>query len=123
MEYFNKYSSMGHQEFIGYYGYWHKAEPKRLALVYLLGLLKVTREHIRDIFDFENDEIKPACLSYAWVTPLARRTIMLAFNLYTNWMPEEYPEDCTPSALFDNEKLRRFLIEGVNIRYKKKLNM
>lgn len=122
MEHFNKYSSEGHSSFVMSYGYWHKTEPKRIALVYLLGILRVTREHIREIFDFEADEIKPICLSSAWITPLARRTIMLAFNLYANWIPEEYPEDCTPSALFDNEKIRRFLIEGVNLCYKKKLD-
>ncbi len=53
----------------------------------------------------------------AWVTPLARRTFMLAFNLYANWMPTEYPEDCSPGALFDQEKIRKFLLRGVELRY------
>ena len=118
---FNKYSSEAHANFVMDYGYWHKADPKRVAFVYLLGILKVTREHIRYIFNFETEEINPECLSYAWITPLARRTIMLAYNLYTNWIPEEYPEDCSPSAIFDNDKIREFLIEGVRLRYKEKL--
>lgn len=44
---FNKYSSEAHANFVMDYGYWHKADPKRAAFVYLLGILKVTREHIR----------------------------------------------------------------------------
>ncbi len=44
---------------------------------------------------------------------------MLASNLYENWMPEEYPEDCSPGALFDEEKIRKFLIRGLELRYEK----
>ena len=117
----SKNSSQAHQEFIWKYGHWHNSEPPKVALVYLLGILRVTREHIREIFDFETDEIHPECLSRPWVTPLARRTIMLAFNLYNDWMPTEYPEDCSPAALFDNDKIREFMLEGLQIRYRDKL--
>ncbi len=110
-------------EFVQRYGVWHNSEPKRVSFVYLLGILRVTREHIREIFNFETDTIHPECLTRAWVTPLARRTIMLAYNLYDNWMPTEYPEDCTPSALFDNDKIREFLLIGVEIRYTKEVRM
>lgn len=115
-----RFSSQAHQSFIFDHGVWHKMIPERASLIYLLGILRVTREHIREIIDFENDEIQPECLSQPWVTPLARRTIMLAFNLYTNWTPDEYPEDCSPSALFDNDKIREFMLEGLQIRYREK---
>ncbi len=73
---------------------------------------------VPEIFTVETETIHPECLKAPWVTPLARRTIMLAFNLYENWMPEEYPEDCSPGALFDEGKIRKFLIRGVELRYK-----
>lgn len=117
-----KFSSQAHQDFTLGNGVWHKTIPQRASLIYLLGILRVTREHIREIIDFENDEIHPECLSQPWVTPLARRTIMLAFNLYTNWIPEEFPEDCSPSALFDNDKIRKFMLEDLQIRYRKNTN-
>ena len=77
----NPWSSQAHAEFIGNYGFWHKGNQKKVAFIYLLGILRVTREHIREIYDFETDEIHPECLTRPWVTPLARRTIMLAYNL------------------------------------------
>ena len=112
-----KYSSVAHTEFCYRHGHGFQ-KPKLAALIYLLGVLRVTREHFPEIFDMENEALKPECLKKAWVTPLARRTIMLAFNLYCDWMPDEYPEDCSPSALFDNDKIREFMLQGVMIRYK-----
>ena len=113
-----KYSSQRHMEFIQRFGTWHSMKPERVSFLYLLWILRVTREHFREIFDLQTGEIYPECLKRPWITPLARRTIMLAFNLYENWMPSEYPEDCSPSALFDNDKIREFLLTGVELRYK-----
>ena len=113
-----KYSGLPHREFIEKLGTWHDMRPERVSFLYLLGILRVTREHIREIYDFQTNEIHPECLGYAWVTPLARRTIMLAYNLLTCWMPTEYPEDCSPAALFDNEKIREFMLIGVELRYR-----
>lgn len=112
------YSGIPHAEFVQRYGTWHDMKPERVSFLYLLGILRVTREHFGEIFDVETETIHPECLKRSWVTPLARRTIMLAFNLYTNWMPSEYPEDCSPSALFDNDKIRKFLLIGIEMRYK-----
>lgn len=114
-----KYSGQPHMEFVYRYGSWFYGHPERQSFIYLLGILRVTREHIREIFSQDTGEIHPECLGRPWVTALARRTIMLAFNLYNNWMPKEYPEDCSPGALFDNDKIRKFLIIGIELRYKK----
>ena len=54
----NPWSSQAHAEFIGNYGFWHKGSQKKVAFIYLLGILRVTREHIREIYDFETDEIQ-----------------------------------------------------------------
>ena len=112
-----KYSSVAHIEFCYQHGVGYRKQ-QLAALIYLLGVLRVTREHIVDIFDMDNEVIKPECLKKAWVTLMARRTIMLAYNLYCDWMPDEYPEDCSPSALFDNDKIREFMLQSVMIRYK-----
>ncbi len=118
----NPWSSQAHAEFIGNYGFWHKGNQKKVAFIYLLGILRVTREHIREIYDFETDEIHPECLTRPWVTPLARRTIMLAYNLYTNWIPPEYPEDCSPSALFDNPQVHKYMVIGLQKFYAEDLD-
>ncbi len=115
----SEYSGLPHSDFVYHYGSWHCGMPERRSLLYLLGILRVTREHFPEIFTIETGTIHPECLKAPWVTPLARRTIMLAFNLYENWMPEEYPEDCSPGALFDEEKIRKFLIRGLELRYEK----
>ena len=112
------YSGLPHAEFVQAYGTWHYGKPERLSFVYLLGILRVTREHIREIIDFDTDQIKPECLNMAWQTALSRRTIMLVYNLYCYWMPSEYPEDCSPSALFDDDKIRKFMLHGIEIRYR-----
>ncbi len=118
----DEYSSKAHADFMSKYVSRHYEKPEWASFIYLVGILRVTREHFQEIIDLEDEVINPECLQRAWVTPLARRTLMLAFNLYSNWIPDEYLEDCTPSALFDNEKIRRFLLKGVDMRYKKREN-
>ena len=118
--YGNKHSSEAHFMFCSHLSSWWYGHPDRESFVYLLGILKNTRAHIKDIFDFETDTIHPECLREPWVDALARRTMLLAFNLYKNWMPTDYPEDCSPGSLFDNDKLRQYLLIGLQMRYEKK---
>ena len=118
----NDYSGLPHAEFVQEYGFWHDMKPERVSFLYLLGILRVTREHFREIFDVENEQIHPECLGKPWITPLARRTIMLAFNLYCNWMPTEYPEDCSPSALFDNPQIHKYMVIGLQKFYAEELD-
>ena len=112
-----KYASEAHSSFVFAMGVWHHSKRERVAFIYLVGLLKVTRAHWKEIFDHENDQLKPECLKCSWITPLARKALLLAFNLFCNWMPEDYPEDCSPASLFEDKTIGVYLLEAVRIRY------
>lgn len=58
------------------------------SLVYILGISDITREFFDQIFDIKKGLIKPECLDKAWQTGNTLRTVRLAFNLYTNRIPE-----------------------------------
>ncbi len=52
------------------------------ALAYLLALDNVLREHIEDVYDFEDDVIKIEGLHRNWQTGTSLKTTRLAFNLW-----------------------------------------
>lgn len=54
------------------------------ALAYLIALDNVCRNHINDIYDFDECSIKPSCLYKLWQTGTSLKTTFLAFNLYTD---------------------------------------
>ena len=62
------------------------------AVAYLIALDSVCRQHINDIFDFEEDVIKPeCCLNKPWQTGTSRKTSRLAFNLWNGYNSEGEP--------------------------------
>lgn len=62
------------------------------VVAYLLGLDVVLREHIEDVFDFEEDGIKPkTALNHPWQTGTSRKTTRLLMNLW-NGCVEDYDE-------------------------------
>ena len=52
------------------------------AAAYLLSLDVVCREHIADLFDFDEDVIRPDGLEKDWQTGTSRKTSRLLFNLW-----------------------------------------
>lgn len=63
------------------------------ATAYLLGADVVLREHIEDVFDFEEDSIKPqTALQHPWQTGTSRKTTRLLMNLW-NGCVEDYDGD------------------------------
>lgn len=54
------------------------------AVAYLFALDTVCREHINDIFDFDEDVIIREGLHKGWQTGTSRRTTHLAFNLWNS---------------------------------------
>ncbi len=52
------------------------------SLAYLLTVDTVTRDHIDDCFDFDNDGIKLDALNKPWQTGTSKKTTRLAFNLW-----------------------------------------
>lgn len=55
------------------------------ALAYLISLDTVCRDHIREIFDFEENAIKIDCLDKGWQTGTSHKTVRLAFNLWNGY--------------------------------------
>lgn len=53
-----------------------------MSVAYLLALDTVTRNHVPEIFDFEEDCIKLEGLDKPWQTGTSRKTTRLAFNLW-----------------------------------------
>ena len=75
---------------------WHK------ALFYTLGLTEDCRRHFREIFDFEKDQINRKSLRSGWVTGTDARTMRLAFNLFTDYIPEGEEDLYTLASLLSN---------------------
>ena len=72
-----------------------------LALAYLLTLDVVCREHLSDLYDFEDSCICPDAIGAEWQTGTSLKTTRLAFNLFnggTAWTEE--PERLAPAEIF-----------------------
>lgn len=65
-----------------------------ISLAYLLTVDTVTRDHIDDCFDFDNDSIKLDALKKSWQTSTSLKTTRLAFNLWNGCCDdgEEYTD-------------------------------
>lgn len=59
-----------------------KSDVYHMAVAYLLALDTVTRNHVSEIFDFDEDCIKLEGLEKPWQTGTSRKTTRLAFNLW-----------------------------------------
>lgn len=93
-------------------------DPYRKALFYLLGLTPQTRQHIRDVYDYEESCIRLEGLAQGWQTSTSSRLTRLAFNLYSGYAGEGDRSDhhYSPYYIFDNE-LMLFFFEAVKLRY------
>lgn len=60
------------------------------ALVYCLGIDRDTRDHVKQIYDFQTGSVKPECLCEGWQTSGSVKIIQMAFNLYCNGTPSLY---------------------------------
>ena len=61
-----------------------QSDVYHMAVAYLLALDTVTRQHVKDIFDFSEDGIKLEGLDKPWQTDTSRKTTRLAFNLWNS---------------------------------------
>lgn len=99
------------------------------ALVYCLGIDRDTRDHVKQIYDFQTGCVKPECLQEDWQTSGSVKIIRMAFNLYCNGTPSIYNfedsdlegqlQEC---SLYTVEELfccgyARYFWEAVKIRY------
>lgn len=77
-----------------------------ISVAYLISLDRVCREHISDIFDFENDRIKPdTVFNHGWQTGTSFKTTRLAYNLWNGY--------CTDGETYtDKNGYESFLISN-----------
>lgn len=103
-------------------------DPEYCALFYLLSMDSVTREHINDLFDFDNHRIKrDDVIGLPWVTSTSAATIRLAHNLFnfSNCMDrdeEAQPitnsaDHYTPCRIFcGGREYAKYYVEALKIR-------
>ena len=58
------------------------ADCYHLAVAYLITLDTVCRQHINQLYDFEEQCIIPEALNKSWQTDTSKKTTRLAFNLW-----------------------------------------
>ena len=86
------------------------------SMAYLLSLDRDCREHVVELFDFENDRIKPNGQYADWQTGTSIRTTRLAFNLWNAFVYKEDPVLSTPDQLFACE-LAPYYVEALHLRF------
>lgn len=93
------------------------------AAAYLLALNDTCRAHVKEIFDFEADVIKPEALCKPWQTGTSMKTCRLLFNLWNGYdsegeqiEDEKHSANYTPENLFCNSDMV-YMLEAVKIRY------
>ena len=97
------------------------SDPERKALAYLFAVDTVCFEHIRELYDFEGDCIKPDALDKGWQTGTSCKTTRLAFNLYNSFCSDRFENDMpsvsfTPVELFCSE-YSEYYVEALRIRF------
>ena len=71
------------------------------SIAYLLSLDRVLREHLEEVFDFQEDVIIPEGLNKGFQTGTSKKTTRLAFNLWNGYCSEgEKLEEETPSSYY-----------------------
>lgn len=92
------------------------------AVAYLLSLDSVTRNHIDDVFNFEEDCIKRDGLQKDWQTSTSHKTVRLAFNLWNGCHYDDEIEDgsCglySVDEIFCNEEYAEYYWVAVKLRF------
>lgn len=89
------------------------------SLIYILGISENTRDHFNEIYDMKRGLIKPECLNQGWQTRNTIRTIRLAFNLYTDQIPEDDIQDVKCYSVSDIfcSSYAPYYWQGVKLRY------
>lgn len=92
-------------------------DKERQTLFYLLSLFEETRNHITDLYNFNENWIEFEGLEKGWQTGGTTKVTKLAFNLYNGWNGED-SEDYSPLHLFSvSDNNREYLLEAIKIRF------
>lgn len=92
---------------------------ERICLFYLFALMKETRTHIDDLYDFKTGCMKPDGFNHGWQTSGSVRITKLGFNLFNNYRGEDRErEDYSPLEIFCiSEDYREYMLYAVQMRF------
>ena len=96
-----------------------EADPYRTALAYLIALTDTTYKHRRELYDEQDEAIKPDAVNAAWQTGTSRRVTLLAFNLFTSgtaFCNDEKLYELAPDNIFSCE-LAPYFSEALMLRH------
>lgn len=112
-----RFASEDHQEF--FFSMMENARKKdsyHRAFFYLMGISSETRTNIHQMFDFDEDSIKPDGIHAGWQTGSTTRLCHLALNLWNGYYDPEQSQQYTPDDLFCCE-FAPFFVEGIKLRF------
>ena len=95
----------------------------RLAVAYLLALDSECCKHYKDIFDFDEQVIKPEGLNKGWQTGTSVKTTRLMMNLWNGYQYEGEPlEEEKPSSYYTPEHIfacsyAPYYYQAIKLRY------
>lgn len=92
------------------------------SIAYLFALDSTVKDHIQDVFDFNQDVIKRDALKKSWNTSSSRRSLRLAFNLWNSCYFDNEVEDCScelysVSEIFCDMEYFDYYIVAVKLRF------
>lgn len=92
------------------------------SVAYLLALDSTLKEHIQDVFDFNQDCIRRDALQKDWNTSSSRRSLRLAFNLWNSCYFDNDIQDNTSelysvSEIFCDIEYFEYYIVAVKLRF------
>lgn len=96
-------------------------DPYRQAFFYILGLTPQTRQHIHDLYNYEEQAIRLEAIEQGWQTSTSVKMTRLAFNLYNGYTGDaetgrDHPRNYSPYQLFDTG-LMPYFFEAIKLRY------
>ena len=94
-------------------------DPYHKVFFYTMGISDETRKHVEDVFDFQEDVIRPEGLNKGWQTSGSSCLTRLAFNLWNGWNEDGC---ATPYDLFSTSDAS-YMLEAIRIRWQKLLYM
>lgn len=86
------------------------------AFFYCIGISDTVRRNVKQIFDFEQDRIKPDGLHEGWQTGGTVRITRLAFNFWNGYMEQGEERMSTPYEMFDCSYAPYFY-DAIKLRY------
>lgn len=87
-------------------------DTEHLALFYVLGICRETRDHFADCYNMDRGTIQQNCLRRSWQTGSTRHACQLAFGLFS---PMAKPLDI--ASVFGESELYRYFLQGLYIRF------